>query len=130
MGTCIIKENLIGQSGTILVGKVASNRRVEKRKCRRLRHMEREGIKGGKEGKEEGKCKKLERKRERRGKEERKFVSTNPSPLRENFRFWTGKPARRLTLVSFLNLMGEISVFHLGFDNPKFGRTGETSQFC
>ena len=55
------------------MGKVASNRRVEKSKCRRLRHMEREGIKGGKEGKEEGKCKKLERKRERRGKEERKF---------------------------------------------------------
>ena len=43
MGTCIIKEILIGQSGTILVGKVASNRRVEKSKCRRLRQMEREG---------------------------------------------------------------------------------------
>ena len=73
MGTYIIKENLIGQSRTILVGKVASNSRVEKSKCRRLRHMEREGIKGGKKGKEEGKCRKLERKRERRGKEERKF---------------------------------------------------------
>ena len=77
------KENLIGQSGTILVGKVASNRGVEKSKCRRARHMERRRYKGGKEGKEEEECRKLEKKKERRGKEERQFVSTNPSPLRE-----------------------------------------------
>ena len=69
MGTCIIKENLIGQSGTILVGKVASNRRVEKSKCKRLRHMEREGIKGGEKEKNTENLRK-EKKRKRR--EERK----------------------------------------------------------
>ena len=69
MGTCIIKENLIGQSGTILVGKVASNRRVEKSKCRRLRHMEREGIK---EGKKERKGKSAENWRGREKEEEKR----------------------------------------------------------
>ena len=47
-----------------------------------------------------------------------------------NFRFWTRNQARRVTLVSFPNFMEEIVVSHLGFDNPKFGRTGETSQSC
>ena len=31
-------------------------------------------------------------------------------------------------MVSSLNLVEEFVVSHLGFDNPKFGRTGETSQ--
>ena len=70
MGTCIIKENLIGQSGTILVGKVASNRGVEKSKCRRARHMERRRYKRGE--KKERKRKSAENWRRREKEEEKR----------------------------------------------------------
>ena len=33
-------------------------------------------------------------------------------------------------MVSFPNFVEEFVVSHLGFDNSKFGRTGETSQSC
>ena len=71
------KEIMIGQSGLVLLDKVASNSGVEKRKCRWLGHMERRGYKRGE--KEERKRsvqkilerKKREKKRERREEERR-----------------------------------------------------------
>ena len=55
------------------MGKVASNRRVEKSKCRRLRHMERRKYKRGKRRKGRGRVQKIgeEERREKRGRREK-----------------------------------------------------------
>ena len=74
--------------------------------------MERRGYKRReKGGKEEKSAENLREEKERtergrrekeEGKRRENFVSTNPSQLKErNCRFWIGKQARGLTLVSF-----------------------------
>ena len=96
--------------------------------------MERRGIKGEKKRREREVCRELREKEERkergrREKEERilceckSFITT-----REISDFGIWKQARRLILVSFPNFVEKFVVPHLGFDNSKFGKTGETSQ--
>ena len=75
---------------------------------------------------EERKRREERKKKEQEGENscECKFFITK----RENSDFGLGRQARGPILVSFLNFVEEFVVSHLGFDNSKFGKTGEVSQ--
>ena len=84
---------------------------------------------------EREKCRKFEEEKRREKEEEERKKSENISceckffiTKRENSDFGLGKQARGPILVSFLNFVEEFVVPQLGFDNSKFGKTGEVSQ--
>ena len=93
------------------------------------------GYKRGEKRREREECRKFEKEKRREKEEEERKKSENISceckfiiTKRENSDFGLGKQARGPILVSFLNFVEEFVVPHLGFDNSKFGRTGEMSQ--
>ena len=92
------------------------------------------GYKRGEKRREKKNVENLGKKREEKKEEERKKSENISCECKffitkgENSDFGLGKQARRLILVSFLNFVEEFVVPYLGFDNSKFGRTGEMSQ--
>ena len=85
----------------------------------------REKRKGAEKLREERKRREERKKKEQEGANscECKFFITK----RENSYFGLGKHVRTSILVSFLNFVEEFVVSHLGFDNSKFGKTGEVN---